>query len=228
MNNPVLEYVDKKAEALDKRAKKVSEFVERKDRVRSLGFSNAKITRYKLDPVVAGMINELKFKHPFYKFLTPDELVDVCKTWGLCWGKAELYKGELPEKNLQDIEKFSMGLIFQSYRNGEYSEYDHQDHNDLTWDYFSEKQKTRLLQGYSVAKGPIFNRRRFRIPKFQFEILAPRKDFVKGTFKKGVKIEPIVKDDPIVVTQVRPGVYAIVTAWGPEAEDLRIFNEIVN
>ena len=63
--NPIVEYIDKKVQSLNKIATNVSENVDKKRRITNLGFTSAKITRYRLDPDVAKEILILKSKFPF-------------------------------------------------------------------------------------------------------------------------------------------------------------------
>jgi len=49
------------------------------------------------------------FEHyPFNKFITKEQVRDICKKYGLVFGKTEWYIGEIPEKNQMEIASFEV------------------------------------------------------------------------------------------------------------------------
>jgi hypothetical protein len=49
------------------------------------------------------------FEHyPFNKFITREQVKDICKKYGLVFGKTEWYVGDIPEKNQMEIAGFEV------------------------------------------------------------------------------------------------------------------------
>lgn len=49
------------------------------------------------------------FEHyPFNKFITREQVKDICKKYGLVFGKTEWYVGNIPEKNQMEIVSFEV------------------------------------------------------------------------------------------------------------------------
>jgi hypothetical protein len=49
------------------------------------------------------------FKHyPFNKFITKEQVKDICKKYGLVFGKTEWYIGDIPKKNQLEITDFKV------------------------------------------------------------------------------------------------------------------------
>lgn len=53
-------------------------------------------------------IHHFKFYYPPYKFITEESVEKICKKYGLIYEKVRNYKGNVSDKNLQDIEKFKI------------------------------------------------------------------------------------------------------------------------
>ncbi|ULT44109.1 hypothetical protein KRR40_12535 [Niabella defluvii] len=45
-------------------------------------------------------------RYPNYKFITREEVNRLCEKYGLIFGRADKYTGDIPEKNLLEIEAF--------------------------------------------------------------------------------------------------------------------------
>lgn len=134
------------------------------------------------------------------RVLTVPQLALLCNRWGLIAGNVNSFVGEVPKKNIKEIEAFHRGL---SYNNREQGGFVIAATPDLI--------DTSLLKGMFQVKG------------------------------SNVFLEKIVKDDPIVLFPVQfeysivdrkdiytPTHFAIVTAWGPEANDPLIKSLILN
>lgn len=83
------------------------------ERMKKLGFTSSDIVvnhekqKEKLikSKEEAERIEYYKFTYPFQKFLTEKELNRICKKYNLIYAPVFAYKGDVPEKNLLDIEQ---------------------------------------------------------------------------------------------------------------------------
>lgn len=197
------------------------------DRLKRLGFDNSKPVKE-----VAGM-REAQYRnqelaervayfgqwYPHNKFITEEAVQRICEKYGLVFADAQYYKGDVPEKNLLEMERFvlrkedaAQDLI------GNFAVYYH--------------RRMRLnLDWSSGITGPRFafddSPDEEELPRPSFKICAPEKDFETGGLtKKGHKLELNIPD-PIVLQPVQGG-YLIVTKWGLEASDDLVKNETAN
>lgn len=80
-------------------------------RLRDLGFKNEKSVTRKfsafndIDNMVSSAeeLDKLVHKYPDRKFMTGAQLVEICKKYGLVYGNAEHYIGEIPMENRKNI-----------------------------------------------------------------------------------------------------------------------------
>lgn len=81
-----------------------------------IGFSSAKAVKiyeeFKAKKQVANQTIEavqyFAIHYPKYKFITNEDVKKLCEKYGLMEGGCEQYLGEIPEKNLRDIEAFKL------------------------------------------------------------------------------------------------------------------------
>ena len=86
------------------------------ERLNKIGFGASKPVKEALEIVEAhGKAGEIIKKieyfrvwYPSNKFITEDEVKKICEKYGLLLGDAQNYIGDVPEKNLTEIEKFSL------------------------------------------------------------------------------------------------------------------------
>lgn len=86
------------------------------DRLKKIGFGKAKPIKddailQEKRKVSGHMINVIEYFRTFYphnKFITESEVKILCEKYGLLLGDASSYTGDMPEKNLVDIEKFKL------------------------------------------------------------------------------------------------------------------------
>jgi len=86
------------------------------DKLEEIGFHNvSEIAQYRqkkeaIDRAkfVKNKIQYYKRKYPGYKFITRKQVVDICKKYGLVFGKANYYVGEIPDKNKMEIAGFEL------------------------------------------------------------------------------------------------------------------------
>jgi hypothetical protein len=111
-NNAAEELLKQAFEVLDNTSK-VN--VEKAKRLASLGFTNSvsvqegltvqktkEFTEQQIE-----MVNNYKRIYPNNKFITIDQVKQICSKWGLVMADLGCFKGFVPEKNLQDIEAFA-------------------------------------------------------------------------------------------------------------------------
>lgn len=86
------------------------------ERLKKIGFGKAKPIKEseeqeKRRAVSGRMINAIEYFRTYYpqnKFLTEAEVKKLCEKYSLLLGEASSYTGDMPEKNLVDIEKFKL------------------------------------------------------------------------------------------------------------------------
>jgi hypothetical protein len=161
--------------------------------------------------------------YPHNKFITEEAVEVICNKYGLVFADAGYYKGDVPEKNLREMEQFTLRK------------------EDMTEQPFDFGRAIGLIQSRMAASWDPFGRS-FVIdwgepgmgrgeetvnPKAHFKICAPESDFDMTLLtKKGHKLELNIPD-PIVLQPVQGG-YLIVTKWGLEASDDLVKNEKSN
>jgi len=156
-------------------------------------------------------------KYPLYKFITEDSVRKICEKYNLTYGEVGLYRGDVPDKNLKEIENFKVDKEDLFYR---YSDNHRGTHKT---NYCYEEIKLKLDDKWDNITD------RYKLP---LEIAAPLKDFnSSGMEVKNFKLSKIEIPDPIVLQPVlykRTKHYLIVTAWGQEAIDPLVLNPKFN
>lgn len=155
-------------------------------------------------------IGYLKLKYPTYKFISYEQVQEICVKYGLVLGHSRYFKGNIPENNIKDILNFKVNDEDIKYRRNEnYKNYYFNYNNLCLYSDFSS--------GFSYYKKDDY------IP-CEFFICAPIDQMIidnENIVDNEIKFE---NEDPIVLCPVKFG-FLIVTAWGPEAKDEKIFNE---
>jgi hypothetical protein len=180
--------------------------------------------RNESNKALAKAISYFQHKYPLYKFITEDSVRKICAKYNLIYGPVDRYTGTVPEKNIQDMERFAIGqediCCFKEVRTihgtslmRRFSSYDNMT-SDHEKSYLSSRNFLEVCE---------------RCP---LEIAAPASDFdTTGMELKNFKLSPIEIPDPIVLQPVffeGSKHYLIVTAWGLEASDEMIVNEKMN
>jgi len=219
-------------------------------RLIKIGFTQTKFVsdaQKKLDVVVttteqANIIRYYTEKYPFQKFLTEPELTRICKKYNLVAFPVENFIGDVPEKNILDIENTQP--LMESDRA-----------QDLIWCELKRDNSFFLTSGDGGAWPGIWGSEWYKIPKridgehfthwndaceylhaqgFTSKYLvsgvtnytedrsglficAPPSNFKGENLKISSMIMPEVKD-PIVFRYVRGGIQ-VITKWGLEAND---------
>lgn len=160
-------------------------------------------------------------EYPFNKFITEEQVKIICRKYNLVCGDVNRFKGFVPEKNLKQVESFKLknqdSLIIYEYCYGS------------GWGLVSDWMKKfpeHTLDYFMRYKG---NTDKLREIEISLQICAPVKDMdISGLeLKEGYKLEKKHIPDPVVLQPVKGG-YLILTAWGDEASDPLVVNEINN
>lgn len=216
------------------------------DRLKALGFVKCnQVTE--LDPLKEKInlskeqiesVNYYKVQYPFNKFITTEQVEQICKKYGLLYGDVSLYKGFVPEKNLKEIESFKLKKEDTPYL----TVYDRQgnmigaipkkDCDDVLIAYFKRSSDDFLyiteLDGQPVNYSfPVPHYEKYKHLSFvegrkekpSLKICAPLKDMDTTGMKltKGFKLEKEIPD-PVVLQPVNQG-FLIVTMWADEQFD---------
>lgn len=194
------------------------------DRLSKLGFTNTSLvievnTHVSKEEVRKRNIESIlnwKTKYPLNKFISEEDVKIICGKYGLVLGNVSWYKGVVPEKNLKEIEKF---LTYFKERDSAYEK-----SYGTSWNKCTFKEYDKAVNDPNLIRihGPWFRKKELMICAVESEMIIPR-DYVKSghTFIQ-------VKKDPVVLQPLSDGGYLIITAWGDEAEDPLVVNEVNN
>jgi hypothetical protein len=231
---------DSATERLLKEAKGIiaKEFsTDKGDRLAKLGFTSSAASK-KANEVkaaktksreLADQITYFQIQYPNHKFITEEAVMAICKKYGLVFGGVNFYIGDVPEKNVREMEKFVLkeedctkhpcmywktdgrGYPSPAFRKEDSRFYGYVSRSQWGYDY-------KIVVDESTP---------CVYEKPQFQICASKDDFdlTNMRVEKGYKLVSI--PDPIVLQPVKGG-YLIVTKWGLEASDPSLVNEIHN
>lgn len=216
-----------------------SKDVNKVKRLLNLGFKQVQqveeiqplIKKVELSKEQIDLVAYYKREYPLNKFITEEQVETICKKYNLVCGGVDRFKGFVPEKNLKQIEKFKLK---SNHRPMEYAFGD-------VWFSFEDLCKPNSFdsRGWYGHKTHYYEKSvKLGIPQNDYvrykeginlSICAPVKDMdMSGmTIKNGYKMETIHIPDPVVLQAVKGG-YLILTAWGDEASDPLVTNEIFN
>ncbi len=195
--------------------------VDKAKRLSNFGFSNARevktgltiVKEVELTKETIKVINYYRKKYPKYKFITEENVAKICGKYGLVCGETFSFKGFVPEKNLIDIENFSLQKEDEEVLIG--SEDTCSNVGSINWDGGKEAELYPSIRKRVTKTKPLF-------------ICAPLKDMnlTNKRINSSYRLEEIPKviPDPIVLKEVKGG-FLIVTAWGDEASDPLVVNE---
>lgn len=234
--------------------------VEKGQRLKKLGFIKAQqvneseqiIEQTKLSQKQIELISYYSQHYPNNKFITQQQVKEICEKYNLVLGQVEWYKGFVPEKNLLEIENFKLlpseknilisdiGYIFKNaeilksndyyhiYPKNRKDKYTYAFQSDDGINFYGKDDNNLFPENKLITEG-VFGNFRFKILNNSFMICAPLKDMdLEGKrikIKQGYIIQEI--PDPVVLNPVDGG-YLIVTAWGDEASDSIIVNQKLN
>jgi hypothetical protein len=203
---------------------------EKAKRMAALGFINTSVVKDTEDILkqkeanleLARTIEYYAINYPQYKFITMDKVVDINKKYGLVFGEVSRYKGDIPEKNLREIENFKVKekdllVAFQITSRGKWDI----DTNTiyLTIQDAESRKKAWGKGGYTtcrVFKAPLF----ISAPAHEMELKRNERVDSEGLIYS-------VNEDPIVMARVKGGLL-IASKWGIEGQDKDLVNEQSN
>ena len=137
---------------------------------------------------------EYAFYYPQSIFLTSLDIEGLCKDLGLIHGDVDEFAGEIPAKNLQEIERFTL----------------HKDHAE--W--------FRRLGMDCIADDRIDDMENVVIRTTRMIVCAPANEFTQARqVRERRQFFGAWPDDPLVFAEVPEG-WLLVTAWGKESEGL--------
>lgn len=189
--------------------------------------------------------------YPNNKFITEKQVFDICEKYDLICGEVSRYKGFVPQEKLDHIAAFNLkeqdvpSVSFEVFSNISDVSGMYIDESDLTelgkeqlqnnsFDFFITDESGIHSYAYRLVTKECearFNGIRFaRFRTYQgaktLQICAPEKDMdTSGMTVVNRKL--IHVPDPVVLQPVKGG-YLIVAAWGDEASDPIVVNQINN
>ncbi len=249
----VIEKIHKKfdtaGEKLLKEAKRiVSEgFVvnsDKVDRFMAIGFTSAKIIKDKESDLkkqqeaseTIEAIEYYSLHYPNYKFISEKQIEKISKKYGLLYGAAKNYLGDIPDKNLAEIEAFKLRQedyyedIYTSL--GSMVSFWYENTSVRAWP--SPEERGYMVNSPSGIIAAIKdNSETVSYPpvpeKPPFKICAPKKDFNTQGYEviDGYKLvyDPIVIQ-PVKYKSILGGL--IISKWGLEGQDAELVNEKMN
>jgi hypothetical protein len=221
--------------------------------LKSLGFIQARevkelgplIQKKNLSKELVNLVEYYRLSYPNNKFITEGQVKEICFKYNLVCGDVGRYKGFVPHKNLLDIQKFELknkdkgvstsGGTFipeaeiRTYDNQYYHIYKIGTTNRFKYAFQSQDG----INFYSKDSSNIFGLNHLGSVRFKvvngLKICAPIKDMdMSGLeLEDGYKLVKKHIPDPVVLQPVKEG-YLILTAWGDEASDPLVVNEINN
>ncbi|CEN40609.1 hypothetical protein CCYN74_430043 [Capnocytophaga cynodegmi] len=218
-------------------------------RLKKLGFTNAEIVtkteaQQKLIEISekdAELVQYYQQTYPFLKFLKEEQLDAICKKYNLIYAPVANYIGDVPEKNLREIEQaqplkkedeikpwsfwesevgsdlslLSFGIIGTSL-------FTKQTNEKMATKEKKRKENISAIKPIEKLQSP----RTFK-DKGGLFIAAPQSHFnLEGLKNEGLGFFKEVKD-PIVFRYVRGGIQ-VLSKWGLEAYDEALINPINN
>lgn len=192
---------------------------EKVERLTKLGFTASKevkeaqeiLRKREVNDELVKRIAYYRDQYPLYKFITDEQVKAICRKYGLIYGKVSDYTGFVPEAKLKIMEEFALkDKDAQHYVRGSWGM---SSPMYLTYEEYKQHKKVNS-DCYADS---------------EFLIAAPMKDF-------NIKSSQEVRDfslvnkpipDPVVLAPVNGG-YLIVCAWGEEASDPLVVNDINN
>lgn len=171
-------------------------------------------------------LEDVTLRFPMYKVISYGQVHGICHRYGLLMGESARYRGDVPEKNAREIGQYPRNEV-------------------------SKVAGTKLPE----KGGPLFTSSRYAYESYgntyrgnrSFFICAPKGDFdTKDCVVVGTEIVPVKELapkfryepgrfilDPIVLFPIMAQgmtevFFHVVTAWGPESQDPKVFNEMFN
>ncbi len=214
---------------------------EKIERLNKIGFNAAKpigdaekgFKKKEAAKIMIEAIEYYQVYYPSYKFIAEEQIQKICKKYKLLYGDSSNYLGDIPEKNLAEIEAFKLREE-DYYENNSWlpTWYDNlllRYSNPIS---FLDRAEPIGIIPMIMGVDPIAKEETPEEPKKTkppFKICAPQTDFNMQGYevKEGYKIvyDPIVIQ-PVKYKNILGGL--IVSKWGIEGKDESLVNEIQN
>jgi hypothetical protein len=214
------------------------DLLKKQERLKNLGFSQTKemiaaqaeIARLEAinkenanKETLIKAIEYFSMKYPTYKFITEQSVKKICQKYGLIYGGIDKYKGTVPDRAIEDMERFKIEEVDEAWiKSSDFVGF-RGISNERTFVSHYIGTKSTSTSGHYYHE--IFY-------KASLEIAAPLSDFdTRGMETKDFQLCRIEVPDPIVLQPVmfnNNKYYLIVTAWGLEAKDELVFNPKMN
>lgn len=213
------------------------------------------IKKQELSKEQVKLVNHYQLNYPNNKFITEEQVQSICYKYNLVCGNVSRFKGFVPEKKLTEIENFilkkgdeidlSKSIYFiQKYGNKFWEITDITEKDILpstisylksSWHYMSHVYPDAVNKYGNCKITSHFSQPELAQPElvkdfFSLKICAPIKDMdISGlTLSKGYKLNSHIDvPDPVVLQPVKGG-FLILAAWGDEASDELVVNQINN
>lgn len=241
------ETLNNKLETVEKIKKETFDYLQRREKA---GFSLSKnqleekkikqkelivleeqIAEIKTEKQERQLINELRIKYPFSKFIHRKDADEICKKYNLALGWTIHYIGELPEKNLTEIEQYKKPE--EALEIGMFERLDWKDDKRYKLIEFGAVEKIKDDDYSTQFKGkPYWIYSSYSdylkvTPVNTFMIVCPEKDLTQTINHVEKTLFP--PKDPIVLYPVKSeNILQVVTKWGLEASDEKLINPINN
>jgi hypothetical protein len=152
-------------------------------------------------------------KYPFLKFITEEQLESICDKYGLIYGKSNFYIGEIPEKNLREIENAQPLDSNDKFYGNE----------RMRDDYYKEVERAKIensnFWNFSIAFNLAKEKYKFKVETFvdNLFIAANKERFDLKRMENIPNTHGYSVKDPIVFRYCYGGIQ-IISKWGDDAE----------
>lgn len=179
-------------------------------------------------------VDDTILKYPLLKIIHSSAIKEICKKYNLVFGDIDSFIGDVPKKNAAELLTNHNYILKKKPDYFEIFKYNR-------WGYCGITSHSEFIKKYGEDKfndlidKNVLNIGDWRKTNFDIrlsrwdikvKIIAPLTDFdVSDKKLKGYKL---ITKDPIVLMKVASKMWAVLTAWGPEAQDANVFNENLN
>jgi len=149
-------------------------------------------------------------KFPDHKFISRNEINNICKKYGLVFGDVDRFIGDIPTKNLQEIKNFIDNVKIPESHKKYIELFSPFKSNEIFDEYMRSEEYRESIKRF-VFTG-IFEDKTLKIaaPKDQMKV-----NFGERIDENGMIVR--IKTDPVVFYPVKGG-YLIISKWGKEAD----------
>jgi hypothetical protein len=190
--------------------------LEKAKRLEALGFTSSsecvKLSEVDKLPVY------YRRKYPFLKFITEEQLESICEKYGLIYAMSHLYIGEIPEKNLREIENVQL-LDSCDRFNGNRQMRDELERKSKSDSEMNSKSDFRLPYPGFFAEDAFWSEVKYRADNIW--VAANKEKFDLKRMKNIPNTHGYSVKDPIVFRYVKGGIQ-IISKWGDEANDTEL------